>query len=93
LIEQAVALAPNDPFIRDSLAWVMFRQGDLQKARELLESAFKAKPDPEIAAHLGEVLWVMGHTTQAGTIWREGLQLKADNETLRETLLRFQFKP
>jgi len=93
LIEQAVALAPNDPFIRDSLAWVMFRQGDLQKARELLESAFKARPDPEIAAHLGEVLWVMGQTTQAGTIWREGLQLKPDNETLRETLLRFQFKP
>ena len=93
LIEQAVALAPNDPFIRDSLAWVLFRQGDLQKARELLESAFKSKPDPEIAAHLGEVLWVMGQTAQAGTIWREGLQLKPDNETLRETLLRFKFKP
>ncbi len=93
LIEQAVALAPNDPFIRDSLAWVLFRQGDLPKARELLESAFKSKPDPEIAAHLGEVLWVMGQTAQAGTIWREGLQLKPDNETLRETLLRFKFKP
>ncbi len=93
LIEQAVALAPNDPFIRDSLAWVAFRQGDHVLALQLLESAYKAKPDAEIAAHLGEVLWVTGKTIEASTIWREGLLLKSDNETLRETLKRFNFKP
>jgi len=93
LIEQAVALAPADPFIRDSLAWVAFRQGQNALALQLLESAYKAKPDAEIAAHWGEVLWVTGQTSQASTIWREGLLLKSDNETLRETLKRFNFKP
>jgi Flp pilus assembly protein TadD len=93
LIEQAVALAPNDPFIRDSLAWVAFRQGQNALALQLLESAYKAKPDAEIAAHWGEVLWVTGQTSQASTIWREGLLIKSDNETLRETLKRFNFQP
>ncbi len=93
LIEQAVALAPNDPFIRDSLAWVYYRQGNRVQALNLLESAYKARPDPEIAAHWGEVLWVTGQTQQAGAIWREGLLLKSDNETLRDTLKRFNFKP
>lgn len=93
LIQQAVALAPNDPFIRDSLAWVYYRLGNREQALSLLESAYKARPDPEIAAHWGEVLWVTGQTQQAGAIWREGLLLKSDNETLRETLKRFNFKP
>jgi len=93
LIEQAVALAPNDPYIRDSLGWVLYRLGDHAKALNLLESAYKAKPDAEIAAHWGEVLWVTGQTQQASAIWREGLLLKSDNETLRETLQRFNFKP
>lgn len=93
LIEQAVALAPNDPFIRDSLAWVNYRLGDRAQALSLLESAYKAKPDAEIAAHWGEVLWVAGQAQKAGAIWREGLLLKSDNETLRDTLKRFNFKP
>lgn len=93
LIEQAVNLAPNDPYIRDSLAWVLYRLGDLAQALRLLESAYKAKPDAEIAAHWGEVLWVTGQTQQAGAIWREGLLLKSDNETLQGTLQRFNFKP
>lgn len=93
MIEQAVALAPSDPFIRDSLAWVLYRLGDNAQALRLLESAYKAKPDAEIAAHWGEVLWVTGQTQQAGAIWREGLLLKSDNDTLRDTLKRFNFKP
>jgi tetratricopeptide (TPR) repeat protein len=93
LIEQAVALAPNDPFIRDSLAWVKYRMGHREQALSLLESAYKARPDAEIAAHWGEVLWVTGQTQQAGVIWREGWLLKSDNETLRDTLKRFNFKP
>lgn len=93
LIQKAVDLAPRDPFIRDSLGWVAFRQGRLQEARELLSSAFKARPDAEIAAHLGEVLWAMGQQDEARRIWRQGQSLRADNETLRETLRRLQVSP
>jgi len=93
LIEKAVQLSPQDAYIQDSLGWVMFRQGKHQEALRILQAAYKAKPDAEIAAHLGEVLWATGQTLEAGTIWREGLLLKADNETLVETLQRFNFKP
>lgn len=93
LITRALQLAPNDAYIQDSLGWVAFRQGQLAEALQLLQTAYKAKPDAEIAAHLGEVLWVMGQREAAAVIWREGLLLKSDNETLTETLKRFQFKP
>ena len=93
LITQALQLAPNDAYIQDSLGWVAFRQGQLAEALQLLQTAYKAKPDAEIAAHLGEVLWVMGQRDAAAVIWREGLLLKSDNDTLNETLKRFQFKP
>jgi tetratricopeptide (TPR) repeat protein len=93
LIEKAVQLAPQDAYIQDSLGWVKFRLGQQAEALTILRAAYKAKPDAEIAAHLGEVLWVMGQQNEAGTYWREGLLLKADNETLLETLKRFNFKP
>ena len=93
LIEKAVQLAPQDAYIQDSLGWVKFRRGEKAEALAILKAAYKAKPDAEIAAHLGEVLWVMGHQKEAGTLWREGLLLKADNETLLVTLKRFNFKP
>ena len=93
LILKAVELSPQDPYIQDSLGWVEFRLGRLNEAANLLKAAYKAKPDAEIAAHLGEVLWTMGQKNEAATIWREGLLLKADNETLVETIRRFQFKP
>ena len=93
LIVRALQLAPNDAYIQDSLGWVAFRQGNLAEALQLLQTAYKAKPDAEIAAHLGEVLWVMGQRDAAAVVWREGLLLKPDNETLAETLKRFQFKP
>ncbi|PIT81638.1 hypothetical protein B9Z40_13125 [Limnohabitans sp. 15K] len=93
LIEKAVQLAPQDAYIQDSLGWAKFRLGQQAEALAILRAAYKAKPDAEIAAHLGEVLWVMGQQKEAGTLWREGLLLKADNETLLETLKRFNFKP
>jgi tetratricopeptide (TPR) repeat protein len=93
LIEKAVQLSPQDAYIQDSLAWVIFRQGQHQEALRILQAAYKSKPDAEIAAHLGEVLWTLGQTLEASAIWREGLLLKADNETLVETLKRFNFKP
>ena len=93
LITQALQLAPDDAYIQDSLGWVAFRQGQYAEALQILQTAYKARPDAEIAAHLGEVLWVMGQRQEAGAIWREGLLLKADNDTLVETLKRFEFKP
>ena len=88
LILKALEFAPADPFISDSLAWVEFRSGNHPEALRILQQAFKDRPDAEIAAHLGEVLWVMGQREQAQAIWREGLGINSENETLRETLRR-----
>lgn len=92
LILKALSFAAGDPFITDSLAWVEYRSGNLPQALELLQSAFKTRPDAEIAAHLGEVLWSMGQQDEARRIWQQGAQLNADNETLRETLRRLRVK-
>ena len=88
LVLKALSHAPDDPFITDSLGWVEFRLGNLEQARRLLETAYKIRPDAEIAAHLGEVLWSMGEKDRAMVIWKESARLNADNETLRETLKR-----
>ena len=93
LILRAVELAPQDPFIQDSLGWVEFRMGRTAEAARILRAAYQARPDAEIAAHLGEVLWVQGDKQEAARIWREGVLLKADNETLTETMKRLGFKP
>ena len=93
LILKALELAPNDPFITDSLGWVEFQSGNLAEALRILQGAYDSKPDAEIAAHLGEVLWVIGKREQALTIWREGVALNAESETLVETLKRLRVKP
>jgi tetratricopeptide (TPR) repeat protein len=93
LIEKALAFAPNDPFIVDSLAWVEFRSGNSAEALRLLEGAFRARPDAEIAAHLGEVLWASGQRDQATAIWKEGVALNPNNETLLETMRRLRGNP
>lgn len=93
LIVRAVELAPQDPFIQDSLGWLEFRVGNHELALRVLQNAYKAMPDAEIAAHLGEVLWTLGRKNDAAAVWREGLLLKADNQTLTETLSRLGFKP
>ncbi|HEX2544275.1 MAG TPA: tetratricopeptide repeat protein, partial [Ramlibacter sp.] len=76
-----------------SLGWVEFRMGNRAEALRILQAAYKDRPDAEIAAHLGEVLWSMGQRDQAQAIWREGLLIGADNETLQETLKRLKVKP
>lgn len=93
LVLKALELAPDDPFIMDSLGWVEFRDGNLEEARRILQSAFDIKPDAEIAAHLGEVLWAMGEKNQARVIWKEAEKLNAKNETLLETLKRLRVAP
>jgi tetratricopeptide (TPR) repeat protein len=93
LILKALEFAPDDPFISDSLGWVEFREGNKAEALRVLQKAYRARPDAEIAAHLGEVLWSMGQREQALSVWREGLQLNAENDTLVETLKRLRVKP
>ena len=90
LIRKAVDYAPDDAFIRDSLGWVEFRLGNVQAAAQIFEAAYKARPDAEIAAHFGEVLWSLGQRDRALAIWKEGQLINANNDTLLETLKRFK---
>jgi tetratricopeptide (TPR) repeat protein len=90
LIAKALELSPGDPFITDSLGWVEFRLGHLDEAARLLGEAYKSRPDPEIAAHLGEVLWQQGKQDEARSIWRDGQAKESTNETLQETLHRLK---
>ena len=93
LIERAVRLMPDDAFIQDSLGWVEFRQGRVQRARNILQAAWKKQPHAEIAAHLGEVLWVLGEREAARAIWAEGLRQDAKEKTLLRTMQRFGAQP
>jgi tetratricopeptide (TPR) repeat protein len=88
LIETALKLAPEDPFIMDSMGWVLFRMGRNQEGLGYLQKAFGLRPDAEIAAHLGEVLWVMGQRDQARKVWAESLKDHPDNEILQSTMKR-----
>jgi tetratricopeptide (TPR) repeat protein len=90
LVERALELSPEDYFIIDSLGWVLYRQGDLKGALEQLRRAYEGRPDAEIGAHLGEVLWVMGRTEEANRIWQESLKAGPDNETLLKTIKRLR---
>jgi predicted Zn-dependent protease len=88
LIEKALSLVPGDPYVTDSLGWVEFRLGNLERARSLLEQAFESKPDAEIGAHLGEVYWAMGDKARARAIWTRARQIDPLNEALVKTLQR-----
>lgn len=90
LIERALSLQPNDAMIIDSLGWVQYRLGNLEKAIELLQRAYTARPDTEIGAHLGEALWQAGQRDAARQVWREAEQREPDNQVLRETQRRLQ---
>jgi tetratricopeptide (TPR) repeat protein len=90
LIEQALKLAPDDPFIMDSMGWVLYRMGRAKEGLVHLQKAFKLRPDAEIAAHLGEVLWVLGRRDEAMKVWTDSLKEHPKNEALLSTLKRFQ---
>jgi tetratricopeptide (TPR) repeat protein len=90
LIQRALELSPGDPFITDSLGWVEFRLGNREEALRLLRSAYQTRPDAEIGAHLGEVLWAMGQRDEARRIWAEAQSRDAGNDVLRETLVRLK---
>lgn len=93
LIERALQITPGDPYIVDSLAWVFYRAGKLEEALKTLQSAYNTRADAEIGAHMGEVLWMMNRKDEARQAWRDAQVINADNETLVETLKRFDVKP
>ena len=90
LIRKALELSPGEPSITDSLGWVEYRLGNRDEALRLLRDAYRAQPDAEIGAHLGEVLWVSGQTDEARRILREARKRDAGNDVLRETLARLR---
>ncbi|MCC7704181.1 tetratricopeptide repeat protein [Janthinobacterium sp. GW460P] len=88
LIEKALQMAPGDPFIMDSMGWVQFRMGNLAAAENALRRAYAVRSDPEIAVHLGEVLWQKGDKDEAQKLWREAQGKDPKNEALKSTLAR-----
>jgi tetratricopeptide (TPR) repeat protein len=92
LLTRANKIAPDDPAIIDSLGWVYYRMGNIDKSLQLLKQAYNAYPDHEVAAHLGEVLWVQGFHEQARSIWQEGLSDEPESKIVLETIERLTGK-
>jgi tetratricopeptide (TPR) repeat protein len=88
LIAQALAIQPNDPAMLDSMGWVLFKQGKYLSSLDYLNRAYDGYPDAEVAAHLGEVLWVLERKDEAIKVWQQALQKQPDDITLNETLQR-----
>ncbi|MCQ9617235.1 tetratricopeptide repeat protein [Paenalcaligenes niemegkensis] len=89
LLEQALELEPDNPYILDSVGWYLYRVGDNQAALEYLKRSYEQLPEADVAAHLGEVFWSKGLKDEALRIWSEAFSLDPDNSTLLETLKRF----
>jgi tetratricopeptide (TPR) repeat protein len=90
LLEKALKLAPDDPFILDSMGWLYYRLKDYPKALDYLRRALAGRADPEIAAHLGEVLWVSGDRREAERVWNEALRNNPDHEVLLGVIQKFR---
>jgi tetratricopeptide (TPR) repeat protein len=88
LIQHALKLKPDEAAIIDSMGWVRYRLGELDASLENLRRAYAKQPDPDIAAHLGEVLWARGQHDEARRVWDEGRKKDARNKALLETIRR-----
>ena len=88
LITRALAQTPDDATVIDSMGWVKYRLGDLEGAMRFLSEAFQKMPDPEVAAHFGEVLWQLGQRDRAQSIWRDALSEDPEHPILQETINR-----
>ena len=88
LIKRAYLLNPGDPAIIDSMGWVLLKLGQLTEALDYLQKAFDLLPDPEIAAHLGEVQWLLGDKQTALDIWQQGLQQAPEHHSITEAMQR-----
>jgi tetratricopeptide (TPR) repeat protein len=91
LIDKALKMAPGDPFIMDSMGWVQYRLGKLDEAEQTLRQAYALRNDPEIAVHLGEVLFMKGDKAGAQKVWEEAQSKDPKNDALRSTLARLNF--
>ena len=89
LVQKALGFAPNDAFIQDSLGWVQFRLGRMEEALKTLKGAYLLRRDPEIAAHLGEILWAKGDRDGALKVWRAALLESPGNEALVSVMKKF----
>jgi Flp pilus assembly protein TadD len=89
LIKRAWLLDSEEPAILDSMGWVLYRMGHLTAAEWYLQQALTQMPDGEIAAHLGEVLWVLGQQDQARTVWTNALQDDPEHDYLLQTIRRY----
>lgn len=90
LVQKALALRPGDPYIMDSMGWVEYRLGHDAEAVKYLRAALQKRQDPEISAHLGEVLWAMGQTTEAESVWNRALKVAPDNHKLLGVIKKFK---
>lgn len=90
LIDKALELSPEDPFILDSKGWVLYRKGDTAGALDVLKRALAIRADPEIAAHVGEVLWTLGRRDEAQKAWDDAAKASPGNEALATTIKRFK---
>lgn len=89
MLEKANSLLPDDPAIMDSLGWLYYRQGDMEKSLEFLRAAYSQLNDSEIAAHLGEVLWITGEQQSAKDIWEKALVESPDDSKLKSVVEKF----
>lgn len=89
-IEIALSISPNNHYIMDSMGWLHFRMGNIEIALQFIEKAYKIQKDPEIAAHLGEILWKMGKLKQAEKVWEESIKIHPSNTVLLETFERLR---
>jgi len=90
LIERAIAISPDDPAIIDSLGWAQYKLGRYEEALANLQRAYVLFPDPEVASHVGEVMWMMGREEQAKEVWRGALENQPDSELIQEVVERLQ---
>lgn len=88
LLERALAVQPQDPAILDSMGWLLFRTGQKEEALLRLKKSFALHPDDEVAAHLGEVLWLTGQPAEAKKIWEQGLKIQPNSNAIHTTRQR-----
>lgn len=90
LIKRALDISPSDFYILDSMGWVLYRMGRLDEAEQYLRKALLLRADPEIAAHLGEVLWVKGDQHGANEVWNTALRQTPGDGKLLDVIRRFR---
>jgi predicted Zn-dependent protease len=90
LLQQAIKLSPNDPFVLDSMGWLQYRLGNFKDAVGYLQRAYNERRDPEIATHLGEVMWVQGQHDAARTVWQDSLKEAPENASLMAVMAKYK---